>query len=178
MTNLFKIGSPRVLVIYNICFMFANFLTVLESETKNVEIEKVDEDPITKIIGTIGKWQIWICIVVFLVKFPVAWHQMSIIFLAPPMNFTCGGSSEVFDNVCHTNCSDYEYDHSVFKETIVSQWDLVCDRQWLKNLTQTIFMLGILVGNMMFGHLSDRSVLCIYCIIMQNLKYNPDPINS
>ncbi|XP_030027815.2 organic cation transporter protein isoform X3 [Manduca sexta] len=129
---------------------------MLENDTKDVENHKVDEDPITKIIGAIGKWQIWICFVVFLVKFPVAWHQMSIIFLAPPMNFTCSHPAEEFDNVCHANCTDYEYDHSVFKETIVSQWDLVCDRHWLKNLTQTIFMLGILVGNMMFGHLSDR----------------------
>lgn len=135
-----------------------SFVTVVESEIKDVENQKVDEDPITKIIGAIGKWQIWICFVVFLVKFPVAWHQMSIIFLAPPMNFTTSNTSGDFDNVCLENSSEYVYDHSIFQETIVSQWDLVCDRHWLKNLTQTIFMLGILVGNMLFGHLSDRSV--------------------
>ncbi|XP_004921746.1 organic cation transporter protein [Bombyx mori] len=129
---------------------------MVESEIKDVENQKVDEDPITKIIGAIGKWQIWICFVVFLVKFPVAWHQMSIIFLAPPMNFTTSNTSGDFDNVCLENSSEYVYDHSIFQETIVSQWDLVCDRHWLKNLTQTIFMLGILVGNMLFGHLSDR----------------------
>ncbi|XP_047515957.1 organic cation transporter protein-like isoform X1 [Pieris napi] len=129
---------------------------VLENESNNVEQQKqaATEDPITKAIGAIGKWQIWICCIVFLVKFPVAWHQMSIIFLAPPMNFTCSGNDE-FNSKC-TNCTEYKYDHSVFGETIVSQWDLVCDREWLKNATQTIFMLGILVGNMVFGHLSDR----------------------
>lgn len=135
------------------------FFSVLENETKDVESQKVKEDPLTKAIGAIGKWQIWICFVVFLVKFPVAWHQMSIIFLAPPMNFTCADSAtESFDNQCYANCSSYKYDHSIFKETIISQWNLVCDRQWLKNLTQTVFMLGILVGNMVFGHLSDRLV--------------------
>lgn len=133
---------------------------MLENENKDVENQKAAEDPLTKAIGAIGKWQIWICCVVFLVKFPVAWHQMSIIFLAPPTNFTCAtGAGEVFDNVCHANCTKYDFDQSVFQETIISEWDLVCDRQWLKNLTQTIFMLGILVGNMMFGHLSDRLVL-------------------
>lgn len=133
------------------------FFTVLENETKDVENPKV-EDPFTKAIGAIGKWQIWVCFVVFLVKFPVAWHQMSIIFLAPPMNFTCSEAAEtkVFDSVCQANCTHYEYDRSTFQNTIVSDWDLICDRQWLQNLTQTIFMLGILVGNMMFGHLSDR----------------------
>lgn len=130
---------------------------MLENETKDVENQKVNEDPLTKAIGAIGKWQIWICFVVFLVKFPVAWHQMSIIFLAPPMNFTCADrGTEDYDNQCSANCSSYEFDHSTFRETIISQWGLVCDREWLKNLTQTIFMLGILVGNMVFGHLSDR----------------------
>lgn len=137
------------------------YFSVLENETKDVENQKAGEDPVTKAIGTIGKWQIWICFVVFLVKFPVAWHQMSIIFLAPPMNFTCAAHPvDDFDNTCHANCTDYEYDRSIFHETIISQWDLVCDKAWLKNLTQTFFMLGILVGNMVFGHLSDRSVSC------------------
>ncbi|CAK1555147.1 unnamed protein product [Leptosia nina] len=128
---------------------------MLENELR-VEKQKeiTTEDPITKAIGAIGKWQIWICFIVFLVKFPVAWHQMSIIFLAPPMNFTCT-TSDVFDNEC-SNCTDFKYDHSVFGDTIVSQWNLVCEIEWLKNATQTIFMLGILVGNMVFGHLSDR----------------------
>lgn len=138
--------------------------SVLENETKVVEEQKVDEDPLTRAIGAIGKWQIWICFVVFLVKFPVAWHQMSIIFLAPPMNFTCATnqSNGIYDNQCEANCSQYEYDHSVFQETIISEWDLVCDKTWLKNLTQTIFMLGILVGNMVFGHLADRSVPSLF----------------
>ncbi|KAL0830654.1 hypothetical protein ABMA28_002791 [Loxostege sticticalis] len=131
---------------------------MLENETKDETAQNAAEDPITKAIGVIGKWQIWICFVVFLVKFPVAWHQMSIIFLAPPMNFTCADNHTLHhnDNTCQANCTDYEYDHSIFKETIISEWNLVCNREWLKNLTQTIFMLGILVGNMLFGHLSDR----------------------
>lgn len=133
-------------------------MKMLDAENKDVENQREDGDVITKAIGSIGKWQIWVCFVVFLVKFPVAWHQMSIIFLAPPMNFTCVSSPvpEVQENTCYGNCTKYEYDHSVFKETIISQWDLICEREWLKNLTQTVFMLGILVGNMVFGYLSDR----------------------
>lgn len=130
---------------------------MVDNETKEGEGQNV-VDPMTKAIGAIGKWQIWICFVVFLVKFPVAWHQMSIIFLAPPVNYTCSRNDE-FDNQCLSNCTEYKYDHSVFGETIISQWDLICEKEWLKNLTQTIFMLGILVGNMLFGHLSDRFVV-------------------
>ncbi|VVD00493.1 unnamed protein product [Leptidea sinapis] len=128
---------------------------MLENKKQDVELESQGEDQITKAIGAIGRWQIWICCIVFLVKFPVAWHQMSIIFLAPPMNFTCSVNDQ-FDNHCEANCTSYKYDHNVFGETIVSQWNLVCEREWLKNATQTIFMLGILVGSMLFGYLSDR----------------------
>ncbi|XP_068633910.1 organic cation transporter protein-like isoform X2 [Battus philenor] len=132
---------------------------MLDRDNKELEDQKVNEDPLVKAIGAIGKWQIWICCVIFLVKFPVAWHQMSIIFLAPPMNFTCADSQLDFGSVCrseYSNCSEFKYDRNVFHETIISEWDLVCDREWLKSLTQTFFMLGILVGSMVFGHLSDR----------------------
>ena len=131
---------------------------MLEKETKNVESEQAVQDPITKAIGAIGKWQLWMCFLIFLTRFPVAWHQMSIIFLAPPMDFSCADDEVWINNQCFSNCSVYKYDNSIFEETIVSQWNLICEKAWLKNFTQTIFMLGILVGNMVFGHLADRLV--------------------
>jgi hypothetical protein len=39
---------------------------------------------------------------------------------------------------------------------IVLQWDLVCDRKQLANVAQTVFMFGILVGNVLFGMVADR----------------------
>lgn len=36
------------------------------------------------------------------------------------------------------------------------EWDLVCNREYLTNVSQTIFMFGILVGNMFFGGLADK----------------------
>lgn len=47
---------------------------------------------------------------------------------------------------------------TIFTETILSEWDLVCDKQYLADLAQTITMLGILFGNMVFGYLSDKWV--------------------
>jgi hypothetical protein len=37
---------------------------------------KVKKDPVQSAIGDIGYWQIFICAIIFLLKFPVAWHQM------------------------------------------------------------------------------------------------------
>jgi len=48
------------------------------------------------------------------------------------------------------------YFRSIFTETILSEWDLVCDKQYLADFAQTITMLGILFGNMVFGYLSDK----------------------
>ncbi|XP_078516990.1 solute carrier family 22 member 6-B-like isoform X2 [Lissotriton helveticus] len=54
-------------------------------------------------------------------------------------------------------CLDgWEYDRSVFISSIVAEWDLVCDHRSLKQLAQSIFMAGVLVGAILFGSLADR----------------------
>jgi MFS family permease len=78
---------------------------------------------------------------------------MGIIFLGPKPEFTC--SDESLDR-CDTNCPSHVFNSSIFTKTIQSEWDLVCGRSHLASLSQTIFMLGILVGNMFFGALADK----------------------
>lgn len=36
------------------------------------------------------------------------------------------------------------------------QWDLVCDLRSLKQMGQTIYMGGVLIGAIIFGGLSDK----------------------
>lgn len=36
------------------------------------------------------------------------------------------------------------------------QYDLVCDREDLNDISQSIYMLGLFLGSMIFGPLSDR----------------------
>lgn len=79
---------------------------------------------------------------------------MGIIFLAPPVSFICLDTANNETNKCP--CINKEYDRSVFEDTIVMTWDLVCERAWLADITQTLFMLGILVGSISFGAISDR----------------------
>ncbi|XP_077758889.1 solute carrier family 22 member 16 isoform X1 [Canis aureus] len=54
-------------------------------------------------------------------------------------------------------CVDgYVYDKSKWDSTVVTQWDLVCNREWFAKVIQPVFMLGVLLGAMIFGYLSDR----------------------
>lgn len=128
--------------------MFLYDLTVAVSEQNG----KVS-DPIEKAVGMLGPWQLFVCLSVFLLKFPVAFHQIGIIFLSPNVTFTC---SDPTKPMCSDECPSHTFNRSIFTETIATEWDLVCEYGQLPNLSQTIFMLGILVGNFIFGTLADK----------------------
>ncbi|NXP24148.1 S226B protein, partial [Scytalopus superciliaris] len=66
-------------------------------------------------------------------------------------------------------CRDgWTYDRSVFTSTIITEWDLVCSSRGLKQLAQSIYMAGVLVGGIIFGGLSDSSSFApsfaLYCL--------------
>ncbi|XP_060125452.1 solute carrier family 22 member 6-A-like isoform X1 [Zootoca vivipara] len=48
------------------------------------------------------------------------------------------------------------YDNSVFVNTIIMEWDLVCNLRTRRQMAQSIYMGGVLVGALLFGSLADR----------------------
>ena len=80
-----------------------------------------------------GPWHIVIAIAISLGKFPISWHQLSIVFLAPPVNFTCtspfltndkfrnDGCQVDLGNGTLEKCSHFSYDRSIFRESIITQ---------------------------------------------------------
>uniref|UniRef100_A0A8C5W6P1 Solute carrier family 22 member 6 n=1 Tax=Microcebus murinus TaxID=30608 RepID=A0A8C5W6P1_MICMU len=48
------------------------------------------------------------------------------------------------------------YDNSTFPSTIVTEWDLVCSHRALRQMAQSLYMVGVLLGAMLFGYLADR----------------------
>ncbi|XP_053240038.1 solute carrier family 22 member 7 [Podarcis raffonei] len=48
------------------------------------------------------------------------------------------------------------YNRSQFTSTIATQWDLVCEQKELNHATATFFFIGVMLGALIFGYLSDR----------------------
>ncbi|KAG7207391.1 hypothetical protein KM043_009046 [Ampulex compressa] len=55
-----------------------------------------------------------------------------------------------------SRCEEFVYDRSKYKSTTTSEWNLVCDRAWLRATGDSLFMVGVMLGSMIFGGLSDK----------------------
>ncbi|XP_034632508.1 solute carrier family 22 member 6-A-like [Trachemys scripta elegans] len=66
-------------------------------------------------------------------------------------------------------CVDgWTYDKSLFTDTIITEWDLVCESRTLRQMAQSLYMAGVLVGSAVFGRLGDRfgrKALLIWCYL-------------
>ncbi|XP_050441772.1 organic cation transporter protein-like [Adelges cooleyi] len=157
-----------------------------EKQAKAVEAQEAaankEVDPVQRALGDFGWWQFWIAFSLSLLKFPIAWHQLAIIFLAAKTPFKCedgfvhanntiGDRCSTRDPLTHqiVPCQRFVYDRSVFQETINTEWNLVCGRYQLSNVAQSVFMLGVLIGNVLFGVFADkygRKVPMIFSIVL------------
>ena len=43
---------------------------------------------------------------------------------------------------CIPGCEDYEFDHTFWVSTMITEWDLVCERSWLKTLAKLLLFTG------------------------------------
>ncbi|XP_026183915.1 solute carrier family 22 member 6 [Mastacembelus armatus] len=79
------------------------------------------------------------------------WHLLA-------NNGTAGsGEREEAGDADLQGCTDgWSYNMTDMSSTIISDWHLVCDLRSLKQMGQTIYMGGVLVGAFVFGALSDR----------------------
>lgn len=107
-------------------------------------------------IGDVGPWQVKIFLLMALLKFPTAWTLLGLIFMGAPVSYTCKDSTEQCVDSGGSECKSWTYNRTVFKETIQTEWDLVCSHNQLVNLAQMTFMVGIMFGTILFSLASDR----------------------
>ncbi|KAM9302162.1 solute carrier family 22 member 6-B-like [Gastrophryne carolinensis] len=78
-------------------------------------------------------------------------------YIEPQFHLMNGSSAANISEADIENCIDgWVYDDSEYSSTIINEWDLVCSRRRLRQLAQSIFMGGVLVGSIVFGGLSDK----------------------
>ncbi|GBP94351.1 Organic cation transporter protein [Eumeta japonica] len=53
-------------------------------------------------------------------------------------------------------CKEWEWDRSEVGNTIISEWNLVCDRANLTNLAEMVFLVGVGIGGVVGGWVSDK----------------------
>ncbi|KAM9798376.1 solute carrier family 22 member 16 [Neosynchiropus ocellatus] len=70
-----------------------------------------------------------------------------------PLDFAYLFSGNKTVEACAGN---FLYDHSEVQQSIVTDWDLVCEKDWLAKLCQPTFMFGVLIGALVFGDIADR----------------------
>ncbi|XP_032522611.2 solute carrier family 22 member 6-A-like [Danaus plexippus] len=134
---------------------------MVQAVPADIPKQVIKEDVLASLIGHFGRWQLMICLTIPIIKFSSGWVQMAIVFLTPKTTFWCtdfgDNSTRIGDNMtCYDECAKYSYDASPFNNTIISEWDLVCERSWLTSLTQMMLQLGVLLGSILFGFFSDR----------------------
>lgn len=54
------------------------------------------------------------------------------------------------------NCHRWIYDKGSNQNTAVMEFNLVCDRAWYKGTADSMLMVGVMLGSIIFGYLSDR----------------------
>lgn len=131
--------------------------------------EKFADDYVVKSMGSIGRWQIIVCIVVASSRLIASWNMLAILFLTPTTEFKCikfrdnyNETTNVELSKCYENCEEYEYYQDVFESTLISEFGLICERAWMASFTQTVMMLGLVCGISIFGWISDRYVNYLY----------------
>ncbi|XP_016981511.2 organic cation transporter protein [Drosophila rhopaloa] len=54
------------------------------------------------------------------------------------------------------SCTSYVYDQSKYLNSAVTEWDMVCSRSLLSATSDSLFMVGVLLGSFIFGQMSDK----------------------
>ncbi|KAK3875448.1 hypothetical protein Pcinc_019683 [Petrolisthes cinctipes] len=141
-----------------------------------------DFDTILTKLGT-GKWNIIFIAAMSYWYSLVPSHAVAGVFLAPLVNHTCHLPSntttfistntttthDIDDDSCsfvvrdnttghlvEELCTQWDFDTSTFVSTVTSEFQLVCERRYLRATYQSLYMFGMLVAACFSGYLADR----------------------
>ncbi|KAI9517055.1 hypothetical protein NQZ68_008310 [Dissostichus eleginoides] len=86
---------------------------------------------------------------------PSSLYGQSELSCTVPLNLS--GDAGLGDGHPSEKCQGgWDYSTETFQSTIVTEWDLVCEDASLNNMGSSVYMLGLLVGAVVFGSLADK----------------------
>ena len=132
-------------------------------------------DLVTDTIGSFGPYQLWLCLLGFLLNVVHCWLSLSLKFVGLVPKFVCGEGDSPGEDACLTYignttrpCTSFVFSKEEVVGTIVERWGLVCDKAGLENVAQSVFFTGCLVGVFLAGLMADlmgRKVVCVVLVI-------------
>lgn len=118
-------------------------------------MNKNKKDVIETIIGKFGGYQTWVYFLLGLCRYPTETQLNNVVFIIPGVQYTCRDENTT-NTTNYCPCQNPAYDHSAIEISVTSEWNLICRRSSLASLAQSMLQVGILVGSIVYGHISDR----------------------
>ncbi|XP_060567569.1 organic cation transporter protein-like [Ruditapes philippinarum] len=118
--------------------------------------------------GGCGRYQILLCLTVHSMKCIVCFSLLFMAFGAARPNWWCVDDLDISNVTLTTDmpqyksctafnstskCSKFVFDKSM--ETVATQWDLICDKEWVTTTITSIQMAGTFIGNLACGQIAD-----------------------
>lgn len=144
-------------------------------EEEEVGGKEEGEDLVTDTMGQFGRYQIWVCLLGFLLTVVHSWLSLSLKFVGLAPEFRCGegepGPDRCTAYTANTTrpCNVFVFDQEEVRHTIVERWGLVCSKAGLENVAQSVFFAGCLVGVFLAGLLADylgRKVVVVVLVLV------------
>ncbi|XP_068196687.1 solute carrier family 22 member 21-like [Antennarius striatus] len=141
-----------------------------------------DFEDCTAFLGYFGFFQILIIVMLSVTGIPTGYMPMLVVFVSDTPEHHCKewiNSTHNSSSIGPDSCSRYKGDDSWketeelsndteqcldgwvystdrYTSTIVSEWDLVCENAWKVPFSTSLYFVGVLIGCLICGHLSDR----------------------
>ena len=108
----------------------------LNTKTMEENNSYVKSDPVISRIGEWGRWQARVVTIFSPVGFFLGSHILGTSLMMPEQEFWCTSTdidqAQLSDNTCYaagnTSCTEWQFNTTTFTDTVVSQFQLVCER--------------------------------------------------
>ncbi|XP_066254566.1 organic cation transporter protein-like [Euwallacea similis] len=142
-------------------------------------------DDVIPVLGDFGKYQKRIYFLLCLPAITSAFHKLGNVFLLAEPQYRCrrpdeppdapynltnsewekwypvdswqnAFSCEIRSANVTTQCSEFIYNHEDYGYTTTIEWNLTCQKAYLIATANSMFMVGVMMGSIIFGETSDR----------------------